>query len=139
MIYLAAPYSHPDPAVRQQRYEMTCHATAALLRTGHTVFSPIVHSHPLVAYGLPTEWSFWSRQDQTFLEIADAVIVLTLHGWRESVGVREEMRLAEAMGIPIAFVEAIEGLLRMNVEPFGDDQHDTDDEHQHCENVARDQ
>lgn len=61
MIYLASPYSDPDPAVREQRYEAACAATVAMLRAGHVVFSPIVHSHPLVAYGLPTDWAFWQR------------------------------------------------------------------------------
>lgn len=41
MIYLASPYSHPAPAVRQERYEAACAATATLTREGHPVFSPI--------------------------------------------------------------------------------------------------
>jgi hypothetical protein len=59
MIYLACPYTHPNPAVREQRFEAACVATASLMRSGKTVFSPIVHSHPLVHYGLPIEWEFW--------------------------------------------------------------------------------
>jgi hypothetical protein len=53
VIYLAGPYSDSDPAVRAQWYEA---AAAAMLRVGQAVFSPIVHSHLLVAYGLPTDW-----------------------------------------------------------------------------------
>jgi len=34
MIYLASPYSHPDPAVRAERYRAACRATAALLLAG---------------------------------------------------------------------------------------------------------
>jgi hypothetical protein len=52
VIYLASPYSHPNPAVREQRFQAACQAAAALLRSGQAVFAPIVHSHPLVAYGL---------------------------------------------------------------------------------------
>ncbi len=106
MIYLANPYSHADPAIREQRYHAACRATAAFLRAGIAVYAPVVHSHPLVAYGLPIDWRFWSRFDETFLGIAEAVVVLTLDGWRKSVGVREELRLAEEMGIPVYFVDA---------------------------------
>lgn len=72
------------------------------------VYAPVVHSHPLVAHGLPIECSFWSRFDQTFLEIADAIVVLALDGWQESIGLREELRLAEEMGIPVSYLEAAE-------------------------------
>ena len=47
MIYLASPCSHPDPAVREQRYQAACRAVAALLHERRLVFSPIVNGHPL--------------------------------------------------------------------------------------------
>ncbi|GIW55540.1 MAG: hypothetical protein KatS3mg082_1944 [Nitrospiraceae bacterium] len=34
MIYLASPYSHPDPAVREERFHAACRAAAALLLAG---------------------------------------------------------------------------------------------------------
>jgi hypothetical protein len=103
MLYLACPYSHPDPAVRDKRHDAACKAAAALLRAGVPVYAPVVHSHNLVRHGLPTDWQFWSRFDPAFLEIADAVVVLALDGWQESIGVREEVRLAEQMSIPVLF------------------------------------
>lgn len=103
MLYLACPYSHPDAAVREERYHAACRATAAVLRAGVAAYSPVVQSHPLVAHGLPEGWDFWSRFDATFLEVADAMLVLALEGWAQSVGVREELRLAKEMGIPVSF------------------------------------
>ncbi|MBM3983831.1 MAG: DUF1937 family protein, partial [Planctomycetes bacterium] len=91
MIYLASPYSHPDPDVREQRFRAACRATAALLMAGEVVFSPIVHSHPLVAFEMPTAWSFWERIDRAHLERCDEVVVLMLDGWAHSLGVREEL------------------------------------------------
>ena len=44
MIYLASPYSDPDPAVRQSRFEAACKATAEMLRAGLIVFSPVMWS-----------------------------------------------------------------------------------------------
>ncbi len=105
MIYLASPYSHPDPAVRELRFREACRAAAALLRAGHAVFSPIAYSHPLVAHGLPTDWSFWERHDREHLGRCDEVLVLMLDGWEESVGVREEIRIAREMGKPVRFLD----------------------------------
>jgi hypothetical protein len=51
MIYVISPYSHPDLAVRQRRFDAACRAAAALARDGHLVISPIVHGHPLVEHG----------------------------------------------------------------------------------------
>src|SRR5262245_65412633 len=88
MIYFASPYSHPDPAVREQRFQAACAATARLLLDGNRVYSPVVHVHPLVRYGLSADWSFWERFDQPHLEVCDEIVVLTLDGWRESGGLQ---------------------------------------------------
>ncbi len=63
LVYLASPYTSSDIAVCEERYQAACRATAALIRAGQVVFSPIVHSHPLVAFGLPTTWAAWERID----------------------------------------------------------------------------
>lgn len=98
MIYLASPYSHPDPDVREQRFEAACAAAAALLRAGHRVYSPIAHSHPLTRYGLPGDWTFWERHDRWYLERCDEVVVLMLEGWEASAGVRAEIAIAGELG-----------------------------------------
>ena len=100
MLYLATPYSHPDPAVREQRFRAACAAAADLIRAGHIVFCPIAHSHPLVEYGLPTDWAYWERSARAFLERCDEMVVLMLDGWEESVGVRAEIRIAERTECP---------------------------------------
>lgn len=104
MIYLASPYSHSDPVVREERFLITCQATAEMLRAGVVVFSPIVHSHPLVAFGLPTEWSSWERIDYAYLERCDEVVVLMLDGWDRSVGVLAEIAVARELGKPVRFL-----------------------------------
>jgi nucleoside 2-deoxyribosyltransferase len=105
MIYLASPYSHANPSIREQRYLAACRATATLIRAGQVVFSPVVHSHPLVAFGLPTAWAAWERIDRAFLERCDEVAVLMLDGWDQSVGVRAELRIARELGKPVRFLE----------------------------------
>ena len=45
MIYLASPYSDPDPAVKQARYDAAVRAVGALMARGETVYSRIVSTH----------------------------------------------------------------------------------------------
>jgi nucleoside 2-deoxyribosyltransferase len=104
VIYLASPYSHADPAVRKERYHATCRATAALLKAGLVVFSPIVHSHPLVAFDMPTGWDFWEPIDRAYLARCDEVVVLMLDGWQQSTGVRAEIALARGLCKPVRFL-----------------------------------
>ncbi len=104
MIYLASPYSHDDPAIREQRFHAVCRETAELMRRGNVVFSPIVHGHPLVGHGLPTDWPFWERFDREHLRRCNELVVLTLDGWRESVGVAAEIRIASDLGKPVRYL-----------------------------------
>lgn len=104
MIYLASPYTHSNVHVREWRFREACRAAAALLRAGVTVFSPIAHSHPIAHFGMPTSWEFWSQVDREYLSRCDVLAVLTLPGWRESVGVQAEIRLARELGLPVVFV-----------------------------------
>ena len=104
MIYLASPYSHPDPDIREARFHAACRAMAMLLPRGEKVFSPVVHSHPLVAHGLPTDWEFWQAIDSEFLLYCDELAVLTLEGWEESRGVQAEIALAIHLGKPVRLI-----------------------------------
>lgn len=94
MIYLSSPYSHPSPAVREQRFEAACKATAALLKAGKLVFSPIVHSHHLERFGCPNTHEFWMPIDEAYLKLCRSVYVLTIDGWQDSRGVLAELDMA---------------------------------------------
>ena len=101
MIYLASPYTHPDADVREQRFEAACRAASRLLQEGHPVFAPIVHGHPMVSCGLPTDWSFWSPFCRQYIEACQQVVVLMLDGWETSVGVQAEIEIATSLGKPV--------------------------------------
>lgn len=109
LIYLASPYSHPDPAVRELRYEHACAATAGLMRRGLHVYSPIVHSHPLVKYELPTDWEYWQAHDIAMLHRCQELYVLTLDGWMESKGVRAEIAEASLLELPTVYLPGLPG------------------------------
>jgi hypothetical protein len=109
--YLASPYTDPDPAVRQARFEIVCRIAGALMARGEVVFSPIAHGHSIQMLAnppLPREWNFWRRQDFRHLEHADRLIVLMLPGWQDSCGVTEERNAAEKLGIPVEYMEVPE-------------------------------
>ena len=105
MIYLASPYTHPDPLVITRRYEAACRAAAELIRQGKTVFSAISHGHGIARYGLPIDWPFWERHNRRYLESCEEVVVLMLDGWQKSVGVQAEIAVARELGKPVTFLQ----------------------------------
>jgi len=105
MIYLASPYTHVNPAVREWRAEEAARYAAGFAAEGHLLFCPISHTHPWTKYGLPTDWDFWERLDTPFLQLATQLWVLQLPGWDESHGVREEMWIMRQRKVPITMIE----------------------------------
>mgnify|MGYP000004507069 FL=1 len=107
LTYLASPYTNPDPQVRERRFVEAYRAASALMARGEAVFCPIAHSHPIDLYApLPQTTEFWMAMDLPVLRRCDRMKVLMLDGWQNSKGIALEMKAAEAMGIPIEFIEA---------------------------------
>ena len=104
MIYLASPYTHPDPVVRERRVMLACSATVTLMRRDMIVFSPIVHGHPLLDFGLPIDWSYWERFDRAFLVRCSELAVLMLDGWDRSDGVASEIKIAKEIEKPVRYL-----------------------------------
>ena len=104
-IYLATPYSHPDPEVREARFQLVNAVAARLMREGHHVYSPISHTHPIALAGdLPKGWDFWEAYDRTFIDWAEEVHILLAEGWQESKGVQAEMKIATDTAKPVRFI-----------------------------------
>ena len=108
LTYVAGPYSHDDPDVRQARFLAHCTAAANLMKQGDCVYSPIAHSHPIAELtGLePMDHDFWMRPCRAILPLCDRVVVLKLDGWSESRGTKAEIEDATLLGIEIEYVEA---------------------------------
>ena len=104
-IYLASPYSHPLESVRKLRFETVCKEAAELMEQGHIVFSPIAHSHPISKYlDNPNDGDFYLKQDLALLTMFDEMWVLTIDGFQESDGVRQEMEFAEKHNIRVRLI-----------------------------------
>jgi len=107
LTYLACPYSHQDDAVRAFRFRAATLAAAWWMKMypRSNVFSPITHSAPLHDIAcMRGDWSFWKRIDTEYLRVSRRLVVLTLFGWEQSVGVQAEIKLAKKMKIPIRYL-----------------------------------
>jgi len=106
LVYLATPYSHDDPAIREQRFREVNRVAAEMMRQGVHVFSPISHTHPIAECGdLPKGWEYWQAYDRAMLRACGKVAVLMQDGWENSVGVQAEIGLARELGLPVEFIE----------------------------------
>jgi hypothetical protein len=106
MIYLASPYTDPDHAVMEQRFDAVCRKAGELMNRGEVVYSPIAHCHPIaVRVGLPRDWTFWEKFDREMLRSATDFYVLRLPGWEASKGITGERQIAEAMGLRTVFID----------------------------------
>lgn len=91
--YLATPYSK-FPGGHEAAFKAALEQCALLNRAGRPTFSPIVHSHLLVVHGGmegQTDFAAWREFDEYLLAPAAGLIVCTLDGWHESVGVKAEV------------------------------------------------
>lgn len=106
LAYLASPYTHSDPAIREARAKAACCAAAALIKQGHHILAPIGFFHYIHLCGeLVADWDFWNKLDYNILCRCDALWVLLLQGWDTSTGIKAEMKFARYLGMPISYVD----------------------------------
>lgn len=107
LIYLASPYNHAYMKMRQLRFEMARDVIAILMNQGKVIYSPIVHNHPIaIAHDLPRDFNYWSKFDFVMLSKCDALYVLCIEGWQQSVGVTAEIKQANELGLPIYYIDS---------------------------------
>jgi Domain of unknown function (DUF1937) len=103
-IYLAVPYSHPNPQIRVHRFEIANRIAGNLMKSGEIVYSPISHTHPIaVCCNLPYEFDYWEKVDTAFLGRSKKLIVVMLDGWKESKGIEKEIAIARRLKINISY------------------------------------
>jgi len=106
LVYLACPYSHPYPDVREARFNAVNKVAARMMRAGVNVISPISHNHPIVTTGdMPGSWEFWEAYCRAILSCCHRIVVLRLDGWQESVGVAAEIKIMEERGFLIEYTD----------------------------------
>jgi hypothetical protein len=106
LVYLAAPYTHENPKIVEDRVALINYAAGFLMQKDVIVFSPISHSHPIaMATKLPTSWEYWREFDWAYLSHCHRVVVLTLEGWDTSVGVSAEIQYAKENGLDLFYLD----------------------------------
>jgi Domain of unknown function (DUF1937) len=106
MIYLASPFSSTEYLVRMKRYQDVCMASAAMISSGHFVYSPIAHSYGIALHGqMRDDWKTWATHSAMMIYRSTQLWVLKLDGWEESEGIKQELILAGKAGKPITFVD----------------------------------
>ena len=117
LIYLAAPYSHPNPAVTEGRMAAITRHLAELAADGKVAFSPLLMHYCLDSgVELPGDYGFWRNYCLTLLGKSDILRVLKLPGWDDSPGVLDEVEFAKGANIPIEYFDPCpETLLRVPI------------------------
>ena len=111
MIYVASPYSSPDPIVQNRRAHQVIDFCARGIRKGFVFLSPIAYAHNLACdHNLPKDANSWMAFNLALLRRSEAVYVVCLHGWMESQGVGIELKVAQTLNIPVAHYEFKAGM-----------------------------
>ena len=103
--YLAIPLTAKSEKLMYYRFDISCRIAGKLMKKGMKIFSPISHSYNIAKrVKLPHDWKFWRKYDKTFLSLSNELIVVMLDGWKESVGVQDEIKIAKQMKIKISYL-----------------------------------
>lgn len=111
LIYIASPYTHPDPRIVEWRVKAVALFVSRMIRTDQvlselvlplggqenprTFFSPILHSHPM-AVMIPGDYEAWRHVDEAWMDMSDEMWVLQLPGWKDSKGIKAEIKYWES-------------------------------------------
>ena len=110
-IYVASPYTHPSPLVREARMLLVeaYVVEKQRKREGKLYYSPIVYAHALGnRYVLPKEVDFWHSFNLPAIHLCSKIEVLKLPGWRESRGITWELEEGTRLHKVIEYVEVNE-------------------------------
>jgi len=100
MIYLASPYSHPDPLIRKTRFLLAEEFVAN--NFPKHIYSPIVHYHEMaLKFNLESDFQNWKQINFDMIRRADAFWILDIDGWYESKGVTAEGDFARECGFDL--------------------------------------
>lgn len=106
LIYLASPYTDPNPEVMERRFQLICLYAARLMAGGIHLYCPIAHTHPIALAGsLPRGWDFWEQYDRKLLAACTELWVVMLPGWDLSKGIAAEIKIAEELGLRVVYID----------------------------------
>lgn len=103
--YLASPYSK-FPHGLDAAYELAVRACGLLMQHGISVYSPIVHSHPIATMCQmdPRDLAIWLPIDGPMIAGAHGMIALMAESWALSDGMLIEREEFEKAGKPVVYM-----------------------------------
>jgi len=105
LCYLAAPYTHPDPTVVEERMTQLCKVDAALMKRGIFTVSPLLKHYVAKHENLPTDFAYWQDYSTELIQRCDCLLVLMLDGWDVSPGVTAEIDDAKHNGLSVYYID----------------------------------
>ena len=106
LAYLATPFSR-FPRGLDAAHREAVDIAERLHDHGVRVYSPIKYSHIIARdTGVdPIDHNFWLPQCELWFSQCDRLLVATMDGWRDSVGISYEICAFNALGKPIALLD----------------------------------
>lgn len=101
--FLGSPYTHPDSVVAEERYIAVSRVAGKLMMAGFQFFCPISHGHPMSVYGgVPKfDHDLWRTFNRPWWDICDELWIVTLRGWEQSEGLKDEYQYFYDQGKPV--------------------------------------
>lgn len=117
LIYLATPYSK-YPSGHEEAWLEACRVAGIFIREGLVVYCPIAHTHPIAHYGQvdKVDHNFWMRVDTPLMNASDALVVVCMPKWRDSLGITHEIKKFEADRKPVFLCT----WPKLEIETYGD-------------------
>lgn len=108
LVFIAIPYSHPDPAVKHERIKGVAQMIVKMLQQGIFAFSPITYGIALIqnsGSNLLDDWKTWEKACKEYMKGCSKMYVINLPGWELSSGVKGEIEEAKNQGKQVDLIE----------------------------------
>jgi hypothetical protein len=102
--YVASPYTHKDPEVRQGRHKTATEIAKRLTQLGYSCFVPIAYDGGWEVdpnFQIDHSWNFWERIDLPILDRCSGLILMQMPDWEKSQGIAGELEHCRQHGIPV--------------------------------------
>jgi hypothetical protein len=103
LIYIAAPYTHPNKIIQEQRYKTLMNACYLLVQNNICPITPLAMWAPMEMRGKSFNPNHIRHYYTTLLKKCDILIVLLLSDWESSKGVYDEVEIARQNGIKVRY------------------------------------
>ncbi len=113
MIFVACPYWHESEEIRNYRRAAAIKYSSRLAKLGVLNYSPLAYTGNKSAPEV-----YWIEHGLKMIETCDEIHVLCLDGWRESSGVKGEIKKGERLELKIRYIEKHERLAFCGSRPL---------------------